>query len=206
MANLNLFVERCRGMLQHPVVTMREHADPLPPWQVVAREHVVPLIVISALVSTVLFWLIPPPVLAQAGMAFGPMQLAMQFAVTVVIGLASVMVTGAVVTVFSGMFGGLQSFNGGMVLAGLAMTPHYLAEALRPLPAIGLLVAIIGAVASLVLIYKGTPVVLRLPAENRGKHFALSVITLLMIGLIAGAMLAEMMARTLAGTPLAPGG
>lgn len=202
MVDLSLFVQRCVGMLQHPMVTLREHADPLPPWQTVAREHVAPLIIGSALISTVLFWLMPPPLLAHQGISFGPRELVMQFVLTVAIGLAAVVITGAVVTVFSGMFGGLNSFNGGMVLAGLAMTPHYLAEALKPLPAIGFLLTVVGAIVSLVLIYKGAPVVLRLPVENRGKHFAMTIMTLLLVGLVAGAMLAQVLKLSVTGTPV----
>ena len=200
MVDLALFVKRCTGMLRRPLATMREHADPLPPWQVVAREHVLPLVAISALVSTLLFWVM----LAMSGMAFGPVQLVMQFVLTMVIGVVSVMITGAVVSVFSGIFGGLQSFNGGMVLAGLAMTPQYLAEALWPVPQIGILLVIAGAIASLVLIYRGAPVVLRLPAENRGKHFAMSIITLLLIAMVVGAVFVDVVALTPLGAVPSP--
>lgn len=199
MTDLSLFVQRCSGMLRTPVRTMQEHADPLPPWRVVMREHVIPLIIASAAVSTLLFWLIPPPILVRADITFGPLELLIQFALTAVFGIASVFVTGAVVAVFSGMFGGIQGFNGGMVLAGLAMTPHYLAEALRPLPAIGLLLAIAGLIASLVLLYRGAPVVLRVPAQNHGKHFALTFLTLLLMAMVAGALMGPIIAPALVG-------
>src|SRR3546814_3418381 len=47
---------RMRGMVARPEATLVEHATPIPPWRVVAREHTLPLVTGCAAVTIAMFW------------------------------------------------------------------------------------------------------------------------------------------------------
>lgn len=184
MIDIAAFVTRCRGMILQPDATLREHAQPLPPWQVAGREHALPLVVISAVVSTVLIWLFPPQLPGIGVLVFSLDTLLLQLALETAAGFIGILVVAGVIMIFSGMFGGRSAFGASFVLATLAATPYYLGKALVPLPMIGMLTWFAGLIYSLVLLYKGSGVVLLVPAQNRGKQFALSLISLLLIAMM----------------------
>jgi hypothetical protein len=166
---------------------------------------VLPLLVLTATVSTILVWLMPPQLPGGETLTFGPLDLLVQLVLTVGVGLLSVLASGAIFARMAGMFGGDSRFNAGLTLVGLAATPYYLASCFATLPGLGMLLLLVAFFVSLVLLYKGVPVILRVPEEHRAKHFALCVVAMLFLGLVMFSVLAGLMAPTLAAPiPAAP--
>ncbi len=176
------FIARCRGMIAAPNATIREHVQPVPPWATVAREHLLPLIVLAATVSTLLVVIIYPEIAAFE-------DLLRRFIRMVVIGIAGAVVMAGVIMFFAGIFGGRATFSAAFVTVALALTPYFLTEALLPLPLIGILASFAGLIYSLMLLYRAGPIALQLPWQNRGKHFALSILSLLLIAMLAAPVL-----------------
>lgn len=193
MVDVAALIARTRGMIAQPEATLTEHADPLPPWQVVASQHALPIIIASAVISSLLFVMLAPA-LAPAGIEVPGLDLVLvQLLLRVAINFLAIAVMAGVVMTFSGMFGGSRDFNAAFMLVALAMTPHYVAEAILPVPLIGPIVAIVGLVYSLVVLYRGVPIVLHLPPQNRGKHFFMSLLSLFLITLLAGLALGPLL-------------
>ena len=203
MLDVSTFVARCRGMMSKPEATIRDHVQPVPPWTVVAREHLVPLIVLTAAVSTVLIRVFPPPFLVDHPGALGLEVLLLQFVFKIFINLVAVVVVSGVVLFFAGVFGGRATFSAAFVMVALAATPYFLAEAVLPLPVIGGIAWVAGLVYALVLLYKAGPLALRLPWQNRGKHFAMSILSLLLIAMLAGTALVPVF-EPMAGSTVGP--
>ena len=175
-------------MIAAPEATIRDHVRPVPPWAVAAREHAVPLIVLTAVVSTGMIWLFPPQFLAGHD-AFGFEVLLLQFVMKVIVNVVGLALVSGVVMFFAGVFGGKATYSAAFVMVALAATPYLLAEAVLPLPMAGGLIFLAGLIYSLVLLYKAGPIALQLPWQNRGKHFAMSILSLLLIAMLAGTAL-----------------
>lgn len=184
MIDLAALVARVRGMLVTPEQTLAEHVRPVPPWRVVAREHALPLIVASAIASGLLLVLFAP------GTApFRPAATLFALAVAIGINFGALLLMAAVVSVLAGMFGGRQDFNAAFTLLALSMTPAYLAEAVTPVPALGLLAFLAGIVYAFRLFYRGLPIALDVPDEHRGKLLILTILAMILFSLTAGALL-----------------
>lgn len=187
MIDLAAVTGRIRGMLFQPDATLASHIDPLPPWSVVAREHVLPLLIGSALVSAGLFLVLQPVLVTEADLLVPTIpQMMVQLVGRVAVNFVILAIMAAIAAMFAGMFGGHNDFNAGYALVALAMTPLFVGEALLPVPVLGLLVGMGGFVYSMVILYRGTVVALGLPPGNRGRHFALTVVSMLLVSLLAG--------------------
>jgi hypothetical protein len=174
-------------MVLRPEPTLLENGRPAPPWTVVLREHALPLLAASALVSFLLLLAFPPELPDEAVAESGLMALAM--VIRVAVNLLGLMLIAAVVAFYAGVFGGSSRFDASFVLVALAMTPHYLAAALFPLPALGVPLVLVGMGYSLLILYRGLPELLGVPPENRGKLFLLILLSLGLLALMAGLLL-----------------
>lgn len=184
MIDLSAALARMRGMITAPDATLADHVAPVPAWTVVAREHTVPLLVGSALVSILLLLLIPPAM--EGAPALTLVDLASLVIVRVVVNFVLLMVMAAVLAFFSGLFQGSTNFNAAYVLSALSMTPLYIGEAVLPIPLLGPLAALAGLIYSVVILYKGVPHALAVPQRARGRHFMLAMVSLFMIWMLAG--------------------
>lgn len=187
MTDLSAALIRMRGMITTPDATLADHVSPVPRWTVVAREHTLPLLIGSALVSILLLFLIPPP--SDAGPALTLVDLASLVIVRVVVNFVLLMIMAAVLGLFSGLFQGSSDFSSAYVLSALAMTPLYLGEAVLPIPLLGPLAALAGLIYSVVILYKGVPRALGVPQRARGRHFMLAMVSLFLIWMLAGLLL-----------------
>ncbi len=195
MIDVAAFGRRVRGMIADPKTTLADHCDPLPPWSVVAREHVVPLIVATSLVSALLLILVPPPGMEGSALPLALFQLLARLAVNVV----ALAVIAGLVALYSGMFGGRREFDAAWLLAALAFTPLYVAEAIWPLPAIGPIAGLAGLIYSLVILYQGGPIALDLPDKHRAAHFVLTLLSLFLVLIVAGLALGPFLLPANAG-------
>ena len=60
MVDIAITAGRIYGMVVDPQTTLAHNSQPVPPWQIVAKEHVLPLIITMAVLHTVLIWLLHP--------------------------------------------------------------------------------------------------------------------------------------------------
>jgi len=167
-------------MVVDPDTTLAEHVQPVPPWVIVAREHAVPLIAGSAVVSTVLSLVFVP---AAAG---GLIELVVLLVVRVAVNFGMVALMAALVALFAGMFGGANDFNRGFVLVTLAMTPLYVGEAVLPIPLLGTIAALGGLIYSMIILYRNIPLATGVPRTARGRHFFMTLASMFLILMIAG--------------------
>lgn len=180
MVDIASFVGRVRGMVARPAETLAEHTQPVPPWRIVAREHTLPLLISSALVSTLLIWMFPPETAAGLPVAFGP-ALLLRVVLNTAINFGMVALLAAIVRMFTGVFGGRPDFDAAYALVALSLTPTFVAEALAPLGTLGVLAFLAGLVYGLGILYRNSPAVLGVPVENRGKHFLLTLVTMFLV-------------------------
>lgn len=188
MVDIALTAGRIYGMVVDPQTTLAHNSQPVPPWQIVAKEHVLPLIITTAVLHTVLSWLLFPLYEmiasnqgAQLPELANPALMLMMRTITQLIGL---IVWGIVLGFFAGILGGRNDFNAAYLLAALALTPYIVAGALNPIPLIGTLLWLCSLVYALVIIYRGVPVLLGVPEENRAKHFTLSLVVMVVVALM----------------------
>ena len=172
-------VGRMRGMLLEPDATLAAHGVPAPNWRIVLREHALPVLVL--------------PLSSGTGVSIG--LIALLLIGRVILNLAGLFVMAAIIRFYAGMFGGAASFDAAFVLVALAMTPLYVAEMLGPgvqlllsTPAAVLLILLALGYAFTIL-YRGTGLVMAVPQANRGAHFGLTLVTLVVLMMLAGLLL-----------------
>ncbi|MEM7442603.1 MAG: Yip1 family protein [Pseudomonadota bacterium] len=172
------FKERVRGMMLKPDATFLSDGQPAPPWSIVAREHVLPLI----LASTVISGLMQLIFLQSSATPSGTLLLViiLHFVRNVFLVFAMAYVA----TRLSAAWGGRSDLDAGFVLVGLATTPMFLAGAVAPLPGLGWIITIAGVVYTFVLVFRGAPICLGIPIERRG----MLVLALIGVDLLAGAI------------------
>ena len=187
MADLATTSSRIIGMVSDPGATLAQNSQPVPPWHLVAREHVLPLIVVTAVVNSLLMWLLRPmheAIVRQAGLEMpetgNPL---FTLALRIATQFAGIFVWALIVGFFAGTLGGRNDFNAAYVLVSLALTPYILAAALVPIPYIGLMLFLCGLVYALIIMYRGIPALIGVPDENRAKHLALSLVSMVLAGL-----------------------
>jgi len=173
------FRNRVLGMLMQPDATFTSDGQTAPPLSVVAREHVLPLILGSTVISALLQFVFFPATTSSIGILLLVMILHFIRNLLLVFAMAFVAAR------LSAAWGGRGDMDAGFVLVGLATTPMFLAGAIAPLPGLGTLISIAGVVFTFVLFYRGAPICLGIPHERRG----LMVFALIAVDLLAGAIL-----------------
>lgn len=189
--DLAAVVGRVRGMLFEPDATLAAHGVPAPNWRMVVREHVLPVLILTSIVALPLWLLLASTV--EVGPSAGLLVLAL--AARVVVNLAGLFIMAAVVRFYAGMFGAVASFDAAFVLVALAMTPVYVAGMLGPGvqlllsgPA-AMLLLLLALGYALMILYRGTGLVLRVPQDQRGAHFGLTLVTLVVLMMLFGLLL-----------------
>ncbi|HET8728518.1 MAG TPA: YIP1 family protein [Alphaproteobacteria bacterium] len=201
MVDIAAAMGRVRGMVLQPGETMAQHTRPVPPWQVVAREHTLPLLIGSSILSTLLLWLLMPMMMAMPGMgAPGPGMALLRLVLNVAVNFGLVALMSGVVMIFAGMLGGRASFDASYALVALALTPLFVGEAFVPIPMIGILAFIGGLIYALVILYRNTPSVLGVPSENRGKHFVLTIVSMFLLSMAVAFAFASLIFTALDGS------
>ncbi|NNG05206.1 MAG: hypothetical protein HKM95_14070 [Inquilinus sp.] len=193
MVDLTSVVGRTAGMLLRPLPTLEAHSRPVPPWTVVAREHVLPLLVASALVWALLTWLfrahfealgIPMPDSLPTMMAVVALRVVFQFS-----GLLAMAKIAAMV---AGNLGGRDDFPAAYTLVALSLTPSMVGNALSPIPMIGGVTWLGGLIYGLTIFYRAMTGVIGVPTESRGKHLAFTLVITVLAMLMVIALLAPL--------------
>ena len=177
MVDLASLAGRTAGMLLRPVPTVADHIRPLPPWTLVAREHAAPLLIASTIVWATLTWAfrdffvanaVPIPDSISAMMVVALLRLAVQF--------AGLMVMAKIAALVAGNLGGRDDFTAAYTLTALSLTPSMLCNALSPIPLVGGVIWLTGFGYGVSIFYRAATIALDVPAENRGKHLALTLV------------------------------
>lgn len=189
MVDVAVLVSRVRGVITNPKETLAEHMRPVPPWSVVTREHVLPLLVVSGLIASLIFLAFAPIGQTPGMPAPDLMEVLRGFVLRIVINLIALVVVTVVIGVMAILFDGQPRFNGAFTLVALAMTPLYLTEAVAFLPLIGPILFVAGLVYSLMILYQGVPMALQVPDNKRVFHFVLTMATTVVLMVVITAAL-----------------
>ena len=184
MVDVPVLVSRVRGMLFNPKETFFEHMQPAPPWTTVTREHVLPLLVATGLLACLLIVAFPPVGPTMEAMPTDFRMLALGFLTRLIFSLVALVAMTVVVGILAVLFDGQPRFNNAFTLVALAMTPSYLAEGVFPLPVIGPVLAFAGLIYSMMLLYQGIPLALKVPDHKRVFHFILTMVTIFILMLV----------------------
>ena len=187
MVDIPTTASRIYGMVVDPQATLARNSQPVPPWHVVAKEHALPLIVSTALLHAALTWLLRPLYEIIARSAGVPLpelgNPGILIALRTITQFAEIFVWALVIGFFARSLGGRSDFNAAYLLAALAMTPFIVASSLNPIPVFGTVLWLCGLVYAVIIMYRGVPALVGVPEENRAKHLALSITSMLMAGL-----------------------
>ena len=189
MVNVSVLVSRVRGVMTNPMQTLAEHLQPVPPWSVVTREHVLPLLVITGLLASLLVVAFSPVAQVPGAPGIDLAALALGFVLRIIVNFVLILVLTVIVGVFAVLFDGRPKFNGAFALVALAMTPVFLAEAIGYIPLIGMILMLASLVYAMVILYRGVPMALQVPENKRVLHFIMTLATMFVMFIVVSAAL-----------------
>ena len=178
-----------KGGLMDPQATWNSYLDENPAWQQTALVLTGPLIVANVLLSLLLSRML-------GGFAY--YGYVSSFMLALIIGLLMAMIGFAVaVLVFNfmaGPFKGQPDFSRAFAAVSLAAIPAWIAGIVGALiPWVGWLIALAGAILSLVYMYRIMPLALKLPDDKRTVHFIVSLVIMIIISAILGSFVGRSM-------------
>lgn len=199
MVDIATTASRAYGMIADPQATLADNSRPVPHWRIVAREHVLPVIVASAAVHVVLTLALRPvheAIFRSAGLEMPESgDLALDIGIRIGMQFAGILAWSVIIGFFAGTLGGRNDFNAGYVLVALALTPYVIGTAMLSIPVLGLLFWMAGFVRAIVTLYQGAPALLGVPNENRGKLLVLSLVSMLLAGVAVASVFGPLVAR-----------
>ena len=174
-----------KGGLTDHEATWKSYLDEKPGWQQVATELTGPLILANVVLSVILSRVI------GGYFAYGYHS---SFLGALFWGLVMACI-GFVIAVLvfnflAGQFKGKSDFSRAFAAVSLAAIPAWVAGAVAALiPWIGWLIALAGAIVSLVFLYRIMPLALEVPEDKRMVHFIVSIVAIIVINMIVGSVL-----------------
>jgi hypothetical protein len=199
MVDFSATASRVYGMIANPQATLAFNSQPVPSWRIVAKEHVLPIVIAATVVHGFLIWMLQPVYEAAYRAAGLDMpesgDLLLDSLLRAVFQFAGIAVWAGVVGFFAGALGGRKDYNAAYVLVALALTPHMVSTAFLPIPAIGQLLWLGTFIYAMVGLYKGAPALVGIPSENRAKHLVLSLVSMLMIGIVLALVFGPLLTR-----------
>lgn len=199
MVDFSATASRVYGMITSPQATLAYNSQPVPPWLVVAKEHVLPIIVATSVINGILLWVLQPfyesmyraaaVEMPESGdlILDGVLRIAFQF--------AGVVIWAVVVGFFAGVLGGRNDFNAAFVLVAMALTPHLVSSALQPIPGIGALLWLGSFVYAMVILYRGAPALVGIPGESRARHLGLCLVSMVLAGIVITLVLSPILLK-----------
>ncbi len=188
MVDFSATASRIYGMITKPQETLAYNSQPVPSWLIVAKEHVLPIVVATSVINGLLLWMLQPfyePIYQAAAMDIpGSGDLIINSILRIAFEFAGIAVWAVVVGFFAGILGGRNDFNAAYLLVALALTPHMVSTALQPIPGIGALLLLGSFVYAMVILYRGAPALVGVPGESRGRHLALSLVSMVMAAVV----------------------
>jgi uncharacterized membrane protein len=174
-------------------------------WDAIAGEpaetnklytgYVLPLVVVSAVCGFIGMTFVGVMGF-RTGLSFGLTNLVLQ----IVLGVAGVYVAALITNALAPSFGSQQDIGQAHKLAAYSSTAGLVAGIATLLPALGIL-ALIGAIYSLVLLYIGLPRLMKTPEDKRIGYFATIVVVCIVLGIVAGIVLGSVRAMAPGASP-----
>lgn len=178
--------DRSIGMISDPIRTLQTDAVPPPPLSIVFRQHVVPLLVVTAGIT-----LVAGAVVGQMSlMALLGLVLLRSLADAILIRLAAVFLT--ILGRASGA--GNHQPDATYALAGLAASPYLIGQSVGLIPGFGIVTLIVGAGLSLRAVWMGAPMVMDLDPSQRGRVIGFTAFGMVLTSLILGAAMLPILA------------
>jgi len=174
-----------KGGLLDPKNTWTRYLGENPSWQDTAIQLTGPLLIANVLLTLIFSRMIGGYVYFGYGQNFfAALVTGLVFAA---IGFAVVV---AVFSFLAGVFKGKTNFSRAFAAVSLAAIPSWIAGIVGALiPWVGWLIALAGAILSLVYLYKIIPLALEVPEDKRVVHFIASIVCVFVINLIVAAVL-----------------
>lgn len=171
------------GLLNHEA-TWNEYLADNPSWQQTAVVLTGPLIVLNVVLGLIF---------ARVVGGYTSYGFQSNFVSALVLGLVMAVIGFFVaVLVFNflaGVFKGKPDFSRAFAAVTLAAIPAWIAGIVGALiPGIGFLITLAGGIVSLVFLYKIMPLALGVPADKRVIHFVVSLIAIVIINIVLGAV------------------
>ena len=183
-----------RGILLDPNPTAAEYAAANVPWRKTFVELTIPIALTCYVIGLALSFLIGGA-LWRGMFAAAPFY----FLVTLIWGLAFVLVAAFVFDYFGAMVGGVRSFDQSVAMVSLAMIPSFLGGILSAIPFIGWLISLAATIYAAVLLYRFVPMFLIVPEIQRVKHFVIALVTCIVINVLVSGAIAFGMGASVMG-------
>lgn len=175
MFDLDATLKWITAVLKTPDAAARDYAATGAPFMQSLMQLTLPGYVVAFVIGSILSGVLG----AGFAMGFGGMTL---FLMMFVMSIVWTFVIAFVFDFLAGTFGGVKNFDSAYGMVALAVIPACLGTALSGIAWIGPLVSLLASIYSIVLTWQFVPVFLKVPEENRGKHFGISIAVLLVIG------------------------
>lgn len=178
-------IELITGGLFDPQNTWKRYLDEKPGWQDTAIQLTGPLIIANVLLTLIFSRMVGGYVYFGYGQ---------NFLAALVSGLVYAAISFAiVVTVFwflAGVFKGKADFSRAFAAITLVAIPAWVAGVIGAIiPWVGWLIALAGAILTLVYLYKIIPLAFNVPEDKRVAHYIVSLVCVLVVNLIIGTVL-----------------
>ena len=178
-------IDLIKGGLFDPETTWKNYLEGNPDWRDTAIQLTGPLILATTLLSLIFARMVGGYVHFGYGQNFfaalvsGLVFSALGFAVAV-----------AVFSAMAGVFKGKADFSRAFAAVSLAAIPAWVGGIVGGLiPWIGALIALAGAIASLIYLYRIMPLALSIPDDKRMVHFVASLVAVFIANIILAAVL-----------------
>lgn len=183
--DINKTVALVRGGLLNAEATWKTYLEENNSWQQTAMVLTAPLLIANVVLSLIFSKLMGSQSAYGyqsswfTGLLFG-----------LVLGAIAVVVAAFVLNFLAGAFKGTRNFSRAFSAVSLAAIPAWVATAFSPLiPLLGVLLALAGAILSLVYLYRLMPLALNVPQEKRVLHFIVSLVAIIIVNMVLGAIL-----------------
>ncbi|MEN8719566.1 MAG: Yip1 family protein [Oceanococcaceae bacterium] len=176
------------GALTAPRETWDRYRDPVPDPKNVFLGFTLPVVVTLTVVAALLSFVFGTQDVFFAGSGRSVLALLREMVLGSLLGLAGIALMAYLVLALARVFGGSGEYGGALAMVSLVAVPALLAGVPGALPWIGWLIQLAAGIYSLVLLYQAIPVFLHIDGGKRPLHFIASVLTMVVINVILGAL------------------
>jgi len=186
---METMISRVKGIMLEPRATWKEIDGEFTKSGEVWGKYIIPLAAIGPIAGLVGMILFGKRIAFTSLTTSVPIATAISAAVAAfVLGLLSVFVLSRVISLLAPGFGGQRNDVQGLKAAAYASTSAWLGGVFQILPALNL-VSLIFSLYSLVLLYVGLPIVMKVPKDRAMGYTAVVIIVWVVVFLVGGAIL-----------------
>ncbi len=117
-----------------------------------------------------------------------------------VLGLVGVFILGLIINALASSFGGQPNPVQAQKLAVYSYTAAWVAGIANLIPVLGGLIALVGAIYSLVLLFLGLPILMKVPEDKKVVYYIVILVAGLVLGIIASAIVGAVAVAFVAST------